>query len=81
MGASAAHVTSHTMGLSVLSGVALVGIGVAVNINAIVRHVIVVRELSSGRWVPEKIPTSAVALAGLLAIVGIGMALYLLIVR
>jgi putative membrane protein len=81
MGASAAHVTSHTMGLSVLSGVALVGIGVAVNINAIVRHVIVVRELSSGQWVPGKISTSAVALAGLLAIVGIGMALYLLIVR
>jgi putative membrane protein len=80
-GASAAHITPHTTGISVLSGVALVGLGVAVNINAVVRHIIVVRELRSGRWVAGGISTSAVALAILLAIVGIGMALYLLIVR
>jgi putative membrane protein len=81
MGANATHVTPHTSGLSVVSGVALVGLGVAVNINAAIRHIIVVRELLSGHWVAGKISTSAVILAMLLAIVGIGMALYLLLVR
>jgi len=81
MGANASPLTPHTTGLSVLSGVALVGIGVAVNINAVVRHIILTRELRSGHWVAGKVSMSAIALAVLLAIVGIGMALYLLIVR
>jgi putative membrane protein len=81
MGANVTHVTPHTTGLSVLSGVALVGLGVAVNVNAAVRHIFLTRELRSGTWVAGKISVSAVVLAVLLAIVGVGMALYLLIVR
>ena len=81
MGSRSPQVTAHTMGLSVFSGVALVLIGVVVNVNAVVRHVLLVRELRSGQWVGGKISTSAVTLALLLAVLGIGMALYLLIVR
>jgi len=58
-----------------------VGIGVVVNINSVVRHIILIRELRSGRWVAGKVSMSAIVLALLLAIVGIGMALYLLIMR
>ncbi len=81
MGEKPARVTAHTMSLSVISGVALVVIGVAVNVNALVRHVMVVRELRSGQWVPGQISKSAVVLAVLLATLGIGMALYLLLMR
>jgi putative membrane protein len=81
MGEKSAPVNPHTMSLSVISGVALVAIGVAVNINAVVRHVLVVRELRSGNWVPGEISKSAVVLAVLLAALGVGMALYLLLVR
>jgi len=81
MSAGTAPVTAHTTGLSVLSGVALVGIGVVVNINAVVRHIVLTRELLSGKWVAGKVSMSAIVLAVLLAIVGIGMALYLLIMR
>jgi putative membrane protein len=81
MGASAAHATAHTTGLSVLSGVVLVALGVAVNVNAVVRHILVTRKLRSGEWVPGEVSTSAVVLALLLAVMGVGMVLYLLIVR
>jgi putative membrane protein len=81
MSASAVPISQHTTGLSVLSGVALVGIGVVVNINAVVRHIVTTRELRSGQWVAGKVSMSAIVLAVLLAIVGIGMALYLLIMR
>jgi putative membrane protein len=50
-------------------------------INAAVRHILIVRELRSGQWVPGQVSKSAVGLALLLALLGIGMALYLLLVR
>jgi len=81
IGVNVSHLTSPTMGLSVLSGVALVGIGVTVQIYAVVRYVLLVQELRSGRWIPGKISRGAVSLALLLAILGVGMTLYLLLVR
>ena len=81
MGANATHLTAHTMSLSVISGVALVAIGVVVVINAAVRHILIVRELRSGKWIAGQISKSAVGLAGLLALLGIGMGLYLLLTR
>jgi len=81
MGMKSSPLNPRTMSLSVISGVALVVIGVAVNVNALVRHVMVVRELRSGQWVPGQISKSAVVLAVLLATLGIGMALYLLLMR
>jgi len=81
MGSNASHINPHTMGLSVISGVLLVAIGVVVVINAAVRHILIVRELRTGQWVPGRISKSAVGLALVLALLGIGMALYLLITR
>ncbi|HEX4005450.1 MAG TPA: DUF202 domain-containing protein [Acidobacteriaceae bacterium] len=71
----------HHTGLSVDTGVALVALGVVVNIAAILHHVRTTRELRTGTWVPGQISTQAVGLAGLLAVVGIGMGIYLLFLR
>jgi putative membrane protein len=75
------HLSMHSTGLSVWSGVALVALGVIVNISAICSHVIVVHRLKSGTWMPGKISKSAVGLAVLLALIGIGMSMYLLLVH
>jgi putative membrane protein len=69
------------MRLSVWSGVALVALGVIVNIGSAVRHVRMVREFGSGTWQPGKVSSGAVALAAVLAAIGIGMAVYLVVVR
>src|SRR5665213_531406 len=78
--ATQAKMPAHTTGWSVWSGVALVALGVIVNISAVIRHFQVVRELSSGTWVPGKVSTNAVVLAVVLACVGIAMAFYLVLV-
>ena len=70
-----------TTGISVWSGVALVMLGVVVNLSAIYRHFQIVHQLSSGTWIPGKVSKDAVILAILLACVGIGMALYLTLVH
>ena len=69
-----------TTGISVWSGVALVMLGVVVNLSAIYRHFQIIRQLSSGTWIPGRVSKDAVILAILLACVGIGMALYLTLV-
>jgi len=79
--ATQAKMPAHTTGWSVWSGVALVALGVIVNISAVIRHFQVVRELSSGTWVPGKVSTNAVILAIVLACVGIAMAFYLVLVH
>ena len=43
---------AHTTGVSVWSGVALVGMGVIVILSSILRHIQLVRELSLGTWIP-----------------------------
>ena len=70
-----------TTGISVWSGVALVMLGVVVNLSAIYRHFQIVRQLSSGTWIPGKVSKDAVILAILMACVGIGMALYLTLIH
>jgi putative membrane protein len=70
-----------TTGISVWSGVALVMLGVVVNLSAIYRHFQIIRQLSSGTWIPGRVSKDAVILAILLACVGIGMALYLTLVH
>ena len=81
IGAEQTHLPVHATGVSEWSGVALVLLGVAVNVYATVHHVAVVRELSAGSWVAGKVSRGAVWLAILLAVVGVGMAVYLLMVR
>ncbi len=68
--------TQHT-GLTVDSGVALVALGVLVNVAAILHHIRTVRALRNGNWVPGRISTGAVVLAAVLAIIGLGAGIYL----
>src|SRR5713101_761605 len=51
MRASEAHVQVHSTGLSVYSGVALVVLGVAVNVSAVLHHIRTTWELRDGVWV------------------------------
>jgi putative membrane protein len=81
MDAAATHTPTHPTGVSVWSGVALVALGVVVNVVSVVKHVRLVRELASGTWVPGRVSTSAMVLALLLAAVGIFMAVYLIAIR
>ena len=75
------HMPIHTTGLSVWSGVAVVALGVIVNLTAVLSHISVVRKLKSGTWIPGQVSKSAVALAMVLALVGTGMTFYLLFVH
>ena len=81
MQATQSHAAPHQSGLSVFSGVALVTLGVVVLLASVAQHLILIRELSSGTWTPGRISRSAVLLATLLALVGIAMAIYLLVLR
>ena len=72
---------SHSTGLSLYSGVALVALGVLVNVSAVTHHLRTVRELRSGTWSAGRVSTNAVALASVLALVGVGMAIYLLLIH
>jgi putative membrane protein len=71
----------HTTGFSVYSGVALVALGVMVNVSAVAHHIRTVKQLRSGMWTPGRISTNAVGLALLLAVVGVGMGIYLVLLR
>jgi len=81
MQAAEAHVRVHTTGISVWSGVLLVALGVIVNVIAIYSHIATVRELRNGTWTAGRVSKGAVALAIVLAILGIGMMSYLTIVH
>jgi putative membrane protein len=72
---------AHTTGISVWSGVALVGLGVIVILSSILRHIQLVRELSLGTWIPGRVSRDAVALGVVLAGIGVVMCLYLVGVR
>jgi putative membrane protein len=52
-----------------------------VTLSAVVRHVQLVRELSSGTWRAGRVSTDAVILGLVLAVLGIAMALYLTLVH
>jgi len=78
MGASEGHAAVHATGVSEYSGVALVAVGVIVNVVATIQHIRTIRELRVGSWIAGRVSTSAVVLALLLAAVGVGMGAYLL---
>ncbi len=81
MRASEIHAPVHSTGLSLYSGVALVALGVGVNVVAVMQHVRITRELRDGTWVAGRVSMSAVVLGLVLAAVGAGMAAYLLYLR
>ena len=78
MRASEVHAAVHATGLSEYSGVALVALGVIVNVTATIQHIRTVRDLRSGSWIAGRPSTNAVVLALLLAAVGAAMGAYLL---
>ena len=55
------HVAAQGTGISVYSGVALVGLGVAVNLGAVINHVRTIRELRLGTWRPGRVCSAALA--------------------
>ncbi len=79
--AAQGHPAVHTSALPRGSGIALVALGVLVNLLAALRHVQLIRELRTGTWQPGRISTQAVILAVVLALGGLAMAIYLAIVR
>lgn len=72
---------AHTTGLSLWSGVALVALGVIVTLSSALRHLQLIHQLSSGTWQPGRISRDALILGLILAAIGIGMAIYLVLVR
>ncbi len=76
-----APVSSQPTGPSLWLGTALVVVGVIVNLTAAITHVREIKALSSGTWVPGKPSKTAVTIALLLAAAGIGLAIYLVLVR
>jgi putative membrane protein len=81
MQATPGHGNVHSTGVSVWSGVALVLVGVAITVKSVVDHLRLVRELRDGTWVPGRVSRSSVLLGGLLAVVGLAMAVYLIVIR
>jgi putative membrane protein len=73
--------TTHTTGVSLWSGVALVILGVIVTLIAARRHIQLIHELSSGTWQPGRVSRDAVILGLILAAIGLGMATYLVFIR
>ncbi len=72
---------AHSTGISVYSGVALVVFGIVVNISAVVGHLRTMKQLRTGDWNPGNGSRPAVILALLLALFGVGVAIWLLLLR
>lgn len=75
------HSALQHSGATVDSGVAMVALGVLVNLAAVRHHIRTVKELRTGSWIPGRIATDAVILAILLALIGIGTGAWLLFLR
>jgi putative membrane protein len=75
------HQNASTTGFSLWSGVALVGLGVIVTLSSVLRHMQLIHELNDGTWQPGRVSRDAVILGFILAAIGIGMAIYLMLVR
>jgi putative membrane protein len=73
--------STRSLGLSLWFGTALIVVGVAVNVLAGWRHVRLVQALDRGETTHSPSATPAVAIACLLALVGLAMAIYLISVR
>ena len=75
------HTPMAEGGLSVWAGVAIVLLGVIVLASSAAGHLALIRELKAGTWQAGRVSRNAVVLASLLALVGIGMCVYLIVVR
>jgi putative membrane protein len=68
-------------GFSIAVGVGLVVLGVVVDVGSTVHHVRLMQQLSSGHYQSGRPSFFAAAIAIFLALVGLAMAVYLIIVR
>jgi len=68
-------------GLSLWFGIALVAMGVLMEIAATVRHLKLVRQLQSGEPFEGQVSRTAITVAMLLAITGLALCAYLIFVR
>ncbi len=68
-------------GVSLWLGTGLVAMGVLVEIAATVRHLKLVKQLDSGQPFDGRASGTAVTVAMLLALAGVGLGVYLLLVR
>ena len=62
-------------------GTALVLMGVLVNLSAVYHHVRLLRELRKGTWDASRVSRSGMIVAVALALVGVGVTVYLLAMR
>jgi putative membrane protein len=69
---------SHATGFSLWLGIALVGLGVTVHVSAAAGHVRLTRKLRDGTWLLGRTSALGLAVALLLASVGLAMAIYFL---
>ena len=74
------HVPSRTNGVFVWGGAALIGLGVLVNLFAVSSYLSIIRALNAGSWLPGP-SREAIALALILAILGVATAIYVILVR
>jgi len=81
MGAAQVHAPVRATGLSLWSGVALVGLGVVILVASVMQHLTLIRELNTGTWQAGRVSRNAIVLASLLAVVGVAMTAYLLVLR
>jgi putative membrane protein len=68
-------------GLSLWLGTALIAVGIVVNLFAGFHHLQLVRRLDRGETSPSHSTNQSVAVAFFLALIGVAMAVYLIIIR
>ena len=73
--------TTQVYGLSLWLGTALIAAGIAVNVFAGVHHLHLVRQLDRGETLRSHATMQAVGVAFFLALIGVVMAVYLVIIR
>ena len=81
LGLAAPDAPVKPTGFSLWAGTILVLVGVLVSGLSAFQHIGTIRDLNAGRAVTGRPSTTGVALAALLAVVGLAMAAYLMIVR
>lgn len=71
----------RSTGVSLWAGTALVLIGVAVDVLSSLRYVRIVRALNEGRDVTGRPSTMGITIALILAVIGVAVAIYLLLMK
>ena len=81
IGSATTDIPVRSSGFSLWSGTALVLVGVIVNAASTIQYLRIISDLNQGREVTSRPSMLGVAVAAFLAVVGVAMAIYLLVVR